>query len=86
MGVSIIPGCTELTRIPSAAQCSAAFLVISRTAPLAAWYAGEVPNPPLAPKIDELLITDACDDSLSASAAVRIPRKTLCCVTAMVCR
>ena len=27
------------------------FLVWVRTAPLAAWYAGELPNPPLVPKI-----------------------------------
>ena len=31
------PGCRELTRTPRVAQCSAAFLVIVRTAPFAAW-------------------------------------------------
>ena len=36
------PGWMELTRTPLVAQCSATFLVSVRTAPLAAWYAGEV--------------------------------------------
>ena len=32
----ISPGCTELTRMPSLANCTAAALVMVRTAPLAA--------------------------------------------------
>lgn len=51
------PGCTEFTRTPRPAQCSAMFLGRVRTAPLVAWYAGEVPNPPLVPKIELMLIT-----------------------------
>ena len=37
IGVSTNPGCTELTRTPPSAQCSATFFVSVRTAPLAAW-------------------------------------------------
>jgi hypothetical protein len=35
------PGCTELTRIRLGAQWRAVFFVSSRTAPFAAWYAGD---------------------------------------------
>jgi hypothetical protein len=35
-----------------------------RTAPLAAWYAGEVPKPPLVPKIELMLMIEACAEPL----------------------
>src|SRR6478752_403436 len=73
IGVSMNPGWIELTRMPSVAQCSAAFLVRVRTAPFAAWYAGDVPKPPLVPKIELMLITDAWPDAFRYGAAVRIP-------------
>ena len=37
IGVSMKPGWIELTRMPAVPQCSAAFFVSVRTAPLAAW-------------------------------------------------
>jgi hypothetical protein len=46
--------------------------------------AGEVPNPPLAPKIELMLTTLACADAFNTSAAALVPRKTLVCVIAMV--
>src|SRR5437870_2305863 len=39
MGVVVMPGCTELTRMFSGAYCTAAVLVMIRTAPLLPWYA-----------------------------------------------
>ena len=52
------PGWTEFTRTPSVAQRSAMFLVSVRTAPFAAWYAGDVPKPPEVPKIELMFTTD----------------------------
>ncbi len=84
IAVSTKPGWTEFTRTPSSAQPMAAVLVIVRTAPLAAWYAGDAPNPPLEPKIELMLTTEPRPDALRAAAAVFMPRKTLVCVIAMV--
>ena len=70
------PGWIELTRTPSVDQCRATFFVSVRTAPLAAWYAGETPKPPLVPKIELMLMTEACSDAFRYGAAIFIPRKT----------
>src|SRR2546430_17162471 len=49
------PGCTELTRMPSPASCTAAVFVMMRTAPLEALYAMCTPSWPTKPEIDEML-------------------------------
>src|SRR5216683_5682661 len=54
MGGSI-PGCTELTRMPSPAYCTAAVLVAMRTAPLDALYAMWIAFWPTKPEIEEML-------------------------------
>jgi hypothetical protein len=37
---------------------------------------GDVPKPPLVPKIELMLMTEACSDAFRYGAAVRMPRKT----------
>lgn len=76
------PGCSELTRTPRRAQCSAAFLVIRRTAPLAAWYENWAPNPPTVPKIDATLTTEPPPERSMAAPPCFMPSQTPVWVTA----
>src|SRR5215813_12064096 len=80
----IMPGCTELTRMPSLAYCTAAALVAMRTAPFEALYAMWMPFCPTKPEIDEMLTMAPPPAIFIAGIAYFMPRKTPFAFTFMI--
>src|SRR3989441_914056 len=70
------PGCTELTRMPCCAYCTAADLVMIRTAPFDALYPMWIRSWPTKPEIDEMLTMAPPPASRIAGTACFMPRKT----------
>ena len=76
MAVTIIPGCTELQRMLSAACWRAVDLVSRRTAALLAWYAGMPSLLPMMPAMEDMLTMEPPPESCMAGMAALVPRKT----------
>src|SRR3954449_11515804 len=70
------PGCSELTRTPEVAQCSAAFLLSVRTAPLAAAYAALLPSPPTVPRIELRLTIEPPPEATMSGPRCFMPSQT----------
>ena len=75
IGVSMKPGWTELTRIPSVAQ-QRGVLRQGADRALGCVVAERVPKPPLVPKIELMFTIEACSDFLRCGAATFMPRNT----------
>src|SRR5437867_2972926 len=79
----MMPGCTELTRMPSLAYCTAADFVMRRTAPFEALYPMWILSWPTNPEIDEMLTMAPPPACRMAGTACFIPRKTPLAFTSM---
>src|SRR2546422_10057899 len=79
----MMPGCTELTRMPSLAYCTAADFVMRRTAPFEALYPMWILSWPTNPEIDEMLTMAPPPAWRMAGTACFIPRKTPLAFTSM---
>ena len=75
IGVSMMPGWIELTRMLNGPSSWAAPLVMPRTAHLVAAYAKQG-EPPRIPPIDEMLMIEPERCSFIAGATACMPRKT----------